>query len=363
MILESVEVHNVRNIQDEIFRLQPSLNLVLGPNGAGKTTFLECIHLLIRGRSFRPGQLNTLISFDAPELLVTAVSRSNSSQFRLGINKPRNDNVRMRLNGADIRQISQIAVLVPTQTFLPDLSALVFGTPALRRTWLNWSVFHTNNRFIYLHRTFLRLLQQRNRALQQRSSDLGVWTEQFVHKAVEVSAVREAHLQGLNECFQQSLSSLSPDLNIELDYDQGWTESSLMEGLKLDHEREHKYGHTRLGPHRADIRLRVRSASGDVLGSALRILSRGQGKVVACAMKLAQLEHLRNRRVNCVVLLDDITSELDDEFTRRFFHLLNLSGCQIIATATKNNELLAAGLAARARPNLIQLKEGKIVYN
>lgn len=361
MILESVDVHNVRNIRDVSFRLQPSLNLVLGPNGAGKTTFLECIHLLIRGRSFRPGLLNALISFDAQELLVTAGSRMENHQFRLGISKSRNDNVRMRLNGADIRQISQIAALVPTQTFLPDLSALVFGTPSFRRSWLNWSVFHTNNHFMDIHRAFLRVLQQRNRALQQASTDLSVWTEQFVKKAVEVTAIREAHLMALNRCFHQTLSSLAPELNVTVEYDQGWTENSLLEGLERDSVREQKYGHTRLGPHRADILLRVRSASGDLLGPALRILSRGQGKAVACAMKLAQLEYLRSRGVHCVVLLDDITSELDQDYTRRFFQLLNLTGCQIIATLTKNNELIRAGLPPKIPIHQIQLKAGKIV--
>ena len=361
MILESVDVHNVRNITDASFRLQPSLNLVLGPNGAGKTTFLECIYLLIRGRSFRPGLLNALISFDAQDLLVTAVSRADNQEFRFGINKTRNDNVRMRLNGKDIRQISQIAALVPTQTFLPDLSALVFGTPSVRRSWLNWSVFHADHRFMEAHRLFLRLLQQRNRAIQQRSSDLAVWTEQFVKSALEVTAIRETHLQGLNEFFQQSLSSLAPDLSLTLSYERGWTENSLLEALELDVAREQKYGHTRLGPHRADVRLQVQSATGETLGPAVRILSRGQGKAVACAMKLAQLEYLRERGVQCVVLLDDATSEMDENYTRRFFNLINPTGSQIIATGTKNGERFQAGLPPNNTPNLIHLEAGEIV--
>ena len=361
MILESVDVRNVRNIRNVSFRLQPSLNLLLGPNGAGKTTFLECIHLLIRGRSFRPGLLNALISFDEHELLVTAASRKENHQYRFGVCKSRNENVRMRLNGADIRQISQIAALVPTQTFLPDLSALVFGTPSFRRSWLNWSVFHTNNHFIDIHRSFLHLLQQRNRALQQATPDFSVWTEQFVKKAIEVTAIREAHLHALDGYFQRTLSSLAPDLNVTIEYDQGWTENSLLEGLERDSVREQKIGHTRLGPHRADVSLRVRTTSGDLLGSALRILSRGQGKVVACAMKLAQLEYLQERKVQCVVLLDDATSEMDEYYTQRFFERLSLTGSQIIATGTKNMDSIQAILPPQISPNVIPLEAGRIV--
>ncbi|MXW06746.1 MAG: DNA replication/repair protein RecF [Gammaproteobacteria bacterium] len=361
MILETVEVRNVRNIQHESFRLQPSLNLVLGPNGAGKTTFLECIYLLIRGRSFRPGLLNSLMSFDAEDMLVTATSRNHNRAFRIGISKARSDNIRMRLNGADIRQISQIAALVPTQTFLPDLSELVFGTPRVRRSWLNWSVFHTDNRFMDVHRSFLRLLQQRNRAVQQRSADLSVWTEQFVKKAIEVTAIRESHLQGLNAHFQKTVSSLAPDLNLTLNYESGWSENSLLEALQRDKAREQKIGHTRLGPHRADIRLQVIDANGELLGPALRILSRGQGNVIACALKLAQLEHLRERGVQCVVLLDDATAEMDEIYTRRFFNLLNSTGSQIIATGTKNTEQIQAEIPQCVTPNVIQLEAGQIV--
>ena len=361
MILESVEVRNVRNIQHESFQLQPTLNLILGPNGAGKTTFLECIYLLIRGRSFRPGLLNSMMSFDADDMLVTAVSRAEKNSYRLGMSKARNDNIRMRLNGADIRQISQIAALVPTQTFLPDLSELVFGTPRARRSWLNWSVFHTDKRFMDVHRSFLRLLQQRNRAVQQRSADLSVWTEQFVKKAIEVTAIRESHLQGLNAYFQETVSSLAPDLNLTLNYECGWPENSLLEALQRDKFREQKIGHTRLGPHRADIRLQVCDANGELLGPALRILSRGQGNVIACALKLAQLEHLRERGVQCVVLLDDATTEMDEIYTLRFFNLLHSTGSQIIATGTKNTEQIRAELPPSVTPNVIQLEAGKIV--
>ena len=335
--------------------------MVLGPNGAGKTTFLESIHLLIRGRSFRPGLLKSLISFDAAELLVTAVGCNDSGEFRLGLSKSRTDNVRMRLNGADIRQISQIAALVPTQTFLPDLSALVFGNPAIRRSWLNWSVFHTHQHFMKLHRKYLRLLQQRNRAIQRRSSDLNIWTEQYVKTAMEVTAIREAHLMGLRNCFQRTLSSFAPDLLVAIDYDQGWGDQSLMESLANDAIREQKYGHTRLGPHRADVVLRVHNPNGDNLGPASRILSRGQGKTVACAMKLAQLDYLQIHGVNCTVLLDDITSELDENYTRRFFELLNATCCQVIATLTKNDTLIRAGLPSERPINLIQLEAGRIV--
>ena len=61
MILERVEVENVRNIEAAGNDLCPGLNVLSGANGAGKTAFLEAVHLLLRGRAFRTRSIETII--------------------------------------------------------------------------------------------------------------------------------------------------------------------------------------------------------------------------------------------------------------------------------------------------------------
>ena len=356
-----VEVNNVRNIVTATLTLAPTFNLITGPNGAGKTTLLECLHLLSRARSFRSGVLNSLISHDESHFLVAANCVQEERTFRVGIQKTRSTYIQLRVDGVNVRQVSQLTRLVPLQTFLPDAPDLVFGSPTLRRSWLNWSVFHSDSHFIELHRVFLRLLQQRNRAIQQRSNDLATWTAKFVEKAEAITALRKQHLLGLDEHFQRLMKKLNPDLNVSLQYLPGWSEDSLLESLNKDHNFQIKYRVTRLGPHRADVRIDVVDGNdGKRLGLASRILSRGQGKLVACALKLAQTEYVKQFGSASVLLLDDVATEFDEEFARRFYRTVAEMGTQVIATTAQDPESVLRSLKSTTNQKLFSIQQGRL---
>lgn len=360
MIVDRLEVRNVRNVAQAQLQLEPGVTFVTGPNGAGKTTLLECIHLLARGRSFRAGGLNTLVSSKEQDLLVTAEGMHRGVPLRIGLQKSRSMKVRMRLNNADVRQVSQIAATLPMQVILPDVADLVFGSPARRRLWLDWLIFHRENSYLSELRSFQRVLRQRNAALRRRSSDLQSWTTQLVQHSERVSNWRKKTLASLQEVFAQVLAELAPNIRIFLDYDRGWTDESLLEGLANDRRVELKYGVTRLGPHRSDVRVRTLDYdSGNDAGAAARVLSRGQGKAVACAMKLAQVRYLKARSIESIVLLDEVASEFDDEYGRKLLGVLHRTEAQAIATTTKESDIINAWTSvAGESPPLIQIREG-----
>ena len=362
MILDHLEVRNVRNVRNLELRLSPSTNFITGPNGAGKTTLLETIHLLVRGRSFRSGGLNSLVTFGEQELLVTAKGSHEGHSMRIGLRKTRDTKVRMRINESDVRQVSQIAATIPLQTFLPDLPDLVFGSPSGRRQWLDWCVFHTDNNYLRTLRKYQRVLRQRNAALRNQSTDLRGWTIQLADHADTVTRVREKIFSDVNECFVEVLAQLAPNIRIKLDYVRGWDDSDLLEGLEKDRQYELKYGVTRLGPHRSDVQVRMLDlASGRDAGAAARILSRGQGKAVASAMKLAQVEHLKSRSVPSVVLIDDFASEFDDEYGSRFFGTLLRTGSQVVATTTQESDIIKLGRnIADAQPLILRIQNGRL---
>ena len=361
MIVDRLEVRNVRNVEQAQLQLNPGVTFVTGANGAGKTTLLECFHLLARGRSFRAGGLNTLISFGQQNLLVTATGRHYRTPMRIGLEKARSSKVRMRLNKSDVRQVSQIAAAMPLQMILPDAADLVFGSPARRRLWLDWLVFHTDNGYLQELRTFQRVLRQRNAALRNRSTDVSSWTAQLSQWAERVSQRRQETLNALRDSFERVLAELAPNIRIFLDYDRGWQEENLLDGLAKDHRVELKYGVTRLGPHRSDVRVRTLDFdTGNDTGAAARVLSRGQGKAVACAMKLAQVRYLNARSIQSVVLLDDVASEFDDEYGRKFFGALRRTETQAIATTTQESDIIKLWESvAGTMPPLIRIHNGQ----
>lgn len=365
MIVDHLEVRNVRNVTQAKLQLDSGVTFVTGPNGAGKTTLLECLHLLARGRSFRSGALNALITFGAQELLVSAVGSHLEVPIRIGLQKGRAAKVRMRLNQEDVRQVSQIAAVMPLQMMLPDTADLVFGSPARRRLWLDWLIFHTDNSYLQALRSFQRALRQRNAALRLRSADIDSWTEQLALHAEEVSRRRESTLLDLYESFVLVLAEIAPNIRISLDYDRGWQEGNLSAGLAKDSRVELKYGVTRLGPHRSDVRVRALDFdSGNDAGPAARVLSRGQGKAVACAMKLAQVRYLKARSIQSIVLLDDVASEFDDEYGRNFFGALHRTEAQSIATTTQESDIIRLwSHVAGTTPTLVRIRNGMIAQS
>ena len=112
----------------------------------------------------------------------------------------------------------------------------------------------------------------------------------------------------------------------------GWRheELSLADALLLARERDRGMGFTSVGPHRADWRIGYAGIPGR------EALSRGQAKLTALAILLAQAElHAGLRGEWPIVALDDLASELDRSHQRRVLERLVSCGAQVFITGTE----------------------------
>lgn len=353
MHFDRLEISFFRNLSAVSLELSPGLNFLYGPNGAGKTAILESVHLLVRGRSFRTQRSSTLIQNDQEFLAVRgSISDELQGSKTLAISKDKRGRTELKVDGIPEHRLSEAARLVPLQVMLPDLSELVFGEPLGRRQWLDWGAFHVEPAYLRELRAYLQVLKQRNAVLKDIArgegdeSRLEPWTEQLVEAAQRVDERRHQYLEALIPVFEQLLARLAPELRVEVRYQRGWPRDQNLRKVLGDlAPREVKLGHTQMGPHRAEIELWVGAARANT------ILSRGQGKMVASALKLSQarlLTKLDNR--TSVFLIDDVGAELDEGHNFQFFELLEEMDCQILATSThplplpKTNESRFAGL-------------------
>jgi DNA replication and repair protein RecF len=343
MYLEWLQVQNFRNISSSMIEFSPGFNYIYGPNGAGKTALLEAIYLLARGRSFRTHKIQPVISDGEKELLVRAGAKPDSREdgtegrdHELAIAKSYGGATTLRLDGTSQARASSLARVLPVQTLLPDAAELIFGSPGLRRGFVDWGLFHVEPSFLDVSTRYRRVLAQRNAWLKTleapiQSLTADPWSQQLIELAAAVSVHRDQYVKTLTPYFQDLLRSLSEDLDIELSYDWGGLESTDLVEKKLSESlsRDVKFGMTHRGPHRADLRVHRKGHP------AAESLSRGQGKLVASAASLAQAKLLYARTgVKCVFLIDDFGAELDESHWGLFLHtLLNLN-CQVIATST-----------------------------
>ena len=329
MIVERVDVQNVRNIESARLVLGPGLNLLVGSNGAGKTAFLEAVHLLIRGRSFRTSRTMGLLRRGESRMIVgTSCADALAGTTRLSYVREGNGRSELRRDGAAVRQSSEIAALLPIQLLLPDLSELVFAGPAGRRQWLDWGTFHVKHDHAARLREYLRALRHRNALLRAGElATLPSWTEQVVELGDAVAEARSSYFERLRPAIEAALTALSADCSVALRYFPGWAEGCLAERLRDELEQDVRTGMTRSGPHRADVVLQCGPEA------AATTLSRGQGKMVASALRLAQAQDLMTDGKRSLFLIDDIGAELDSDHGQRLYGLLNGMNCQIIATS------------------------------
>lgn len=341
MTLRRITVTGVRNLQPVTLSPSPRINILYGDNGSGKTSLLEAIHLLGLARSFRSTRLNPVISHDLSTCTVfgqveTAVDQSNA----LGISRDRSGEVKIRIDGRNVRSAAELAETLPLQLINPDSFRLLEGAPKLRRQFLDWGVFHVEPRFLGAWQRLQQALRQRNSWLRHGTLDSAsqaAWSRELVGASDEIDGYRRAYIQALKPVFERTLATLCDLQGLQLSYYRGWDrEKPLDQVLAASLERDKLLGHTQAGPQRADLRLRIDSHN------AVDVLSRGQQKLVVCALRIAQ-GHLvgEARRGQCIYLVDDLPSELDDEHRRALCELLELLNCQVFITCVDSNVLRA----------------------
>lgn len=332
MLISELHIQNLRNLRDVRLTPSPRINLLYGENGSGKTSLLEAVHMLGLGRSFRTSQYRHVIRHGEQQILVFAqIDPFASGKSRpLGISRSLEGELRMRYAGETIGA-AELASLVPLQVINSDTFALLEGSPAVRRQFIDWGGFHADSEFIRLWRGFHRALKQRNSLLKCGKIDprvRAVWDRELVELAEPLTERRQQYVEALIPEFEAVLKELLQGVDIALRFSPGWDRKrSLAEVLEEGFERDLRQGFTGSGPQRADLRFRYEGQD------AAERLSRGQKKLVVSALKLAQgaLFHRQTQRA-CVYLIDDLPSELDERHCRQFCRFLEASTNQCFIT-------------------------------
>ena len=267
-------------------------------------------------------------------------SASNKGQpsQKLGISRKIDDSCIVSINGEKSRKATDLASYLPIQIFTPQSSDLLLGPPKLRRRYVDWLLFHVEQSFNLDSTVFTRSLKQLNALYKSKQAEANssYWQRLFCDNGEAITGYREKLLKnGLIEQINSILKAFLPEFSFEISYYRGWEKgASLEESLKRNIERDHRNGFVSVGPHKADLRVKIKGIN------AHEVLSRGQLRMLVAAMQLAQTQYLnRKTEKNSIFLLDDIGAELDEEKRNIFISMLSASNTQLFVTAIDIKQL------------------------
>jgi DNA replication and repair protein RecF len=333
MILSELTVRDLRCIQQVELSLHPGRNLIWGGNGSGKTSLLEGMFLLGRGRSFRTRNSERLVRHDQERLVV--FGRAEDSGLRgaglvhaVGVEVDRREGTRARVDAAAVASLADLSRVFPVQVIDPEIHKLIEEGGRRRRRWLDWMVFHVEPQFAEWWMRYGRAVRQRNTVLRAQSGTTKPWDVEVALLGERISEARRAVVEQMQPYWREVVAGLDCPAG-ELQYFRGWgAQHSLAEALEGSRARDEARGVTHAGPHRADVLIRVEGKL------AREVLSRGQQKLMAMALTLAQLRLLKaTSDTTPTLLLDDPAAELDAEHLEYFVRQIAPLGCQMVITS------------------------------
>lgn len=328
MGLRRLEVTDLRCLRAVEFEIDPHYTLISGANGSGKTSVLEAIYFLGRGRSFRTHRSARLIRTGCERFIVFGEVESQHGVLALGIEGTA-ERLRARIGGRDAASVAELASHFPVQIIDPDIHQLIELGPAVRRRLIDWGVFHVEPPFLLSWQRYRQALAQRNAALRQRQSAslVGAWDPELVRTGDVVNDARLRYVARL-ETMAQPLIERLLGMKLELRYRSGWpSELTFDEALRMQLTSDRERGVTQVGPHRAELVVRVDGTA------AREHVSRGQQKLLAAALAIAQLRLLESETPDQpTLLLDDPAAELDSEHLSGLIGELRTLRAQLIVT-------------------------------
>ena len=341
MRIEVLTASGIRNLRPVELAPSERFNVFVGDNGQGKTNLLEAIYVVAALRSFRTARLADVLAFGAEQAHVGArvhkdeLLRVYEVELVPGAR-------RVKLDGKPARPLARYFGGFNVVVFTPEDLALPRGSPGERRRFLDRAVFNLRGDYLPLAQDYEKVLKQRNSVLRMAARDelaparvdelLAVYDAQLARHGIALANARARFVDELRPELAGAFAAIGRSEHVAgaryVSSTAGATEEDFVATLRDGRAKELATQATQHGPHRDDLAFELDERDAGAFAS------QGQLRAIMLAWKTAELALLtRMLGDRPILLLDDVSSELDPSRNQFLFeHLAMLAGQCFITT-------------------------------
>ncbi len=382
MIIRKISLTNFRNYGRLDIEVGPSVNVIYGNNAQGKTNIIEAVSVGSSVFSHRTSKDREMIKFGENEYVIELNCHDEFYDSdtdlkacyltdKSALNDKKTSRRQLFQDGMQIPSISQYLGVCNTVIFAPEDLEIVKGMPSSRRKYLNSLICKVSPSYYDMLGRTKRIIDQKNACLksfrgrydESREQELEYWDFSLAdlssylileryryclmvsHKASMHHSVISDGKENLKVGYSTVTGSegvIRGILNTDDMFDQfkagtlseailaqirGALTEFILSKLRSDRLSDVEKGICNNGVHRDDMDIRLNGLS------MRQYSSQGQQRSASLALKLAELEIIREKtRSSPILLLDDVFSELDEG--RRVSLLSGMNAAQIFITCT-----------------------------
>ena len=321
--LQHISLLQFKNYSSRSFDFSERIIGICGKNGVGKTNLLDAIHYLcftksyftrLDGNNVQHGNTGfrlegNLELHDKPEKAVCILRETGKKEFSV--------------NDDAYDKFSHHIGRYPCVVIAPDDAELITGDSKERRTFLDALLCQLDAEYMQQLIVYKKVLEQRNSLLKSFAETggrnfelLDVLDEQLIKPGDYVFNKRSAFLVSFLPVAKHLYNEISQkNEDVNLFYESELLQASFAELLKINRTKDCFAQRTTSGIHRDDLDIQLSNQP------FKNIASQGQRKSLLFALKLAEMEVLKQeKKFAPLLLLDDVFEKLDED---RISNLLN----------------------------------------
>jgi DNA replication and repair protein RecF len=337
--LKSVNAKNFRNVADEIINFHDGINCIFGDNGNGKTNLLEVVYYLCQKKSFRKNtSFQQIISVDSgkPEILLSSVFMGENNLLRSISGKVNSKDSHWYVDNKSVKSKPKIPVV-----FINPFDSFSFHTiPAFRRSWVDQNLSQISKDYKQALSKYNQTLKQRNFLLSKKPNS---FREQVIaldeQMVIYSKIILDFRLEFINDlkkyCSETFKIIFDEQHKLELKIDSKFinaTQGEIASYFSNNLERDVLNGQTSYGIHRDDYVFLFDGFN------SFEFCSLGQQKMSYLSLIFAYIELFRYKFNSYpIVLIDDVSGELDSRRWRNLIHYLEAKKFQVMITTANEN--------------------------